>query len=126
MFRGAVRATSLLPWAIPTVVAALLWRFMFDSQAGIANAILVALGALNRPIVWFIDAATAWVPVILSDVWKTTPFMALLLLAGLQTIPRDLMEAAKVDGAGAVRSEAPGPGPNTCARGRRGRDRPQP
>jgi ABC-type sugar transport system permease subunit len=99
--RGAARATSLLPWAIPTVVAALLWRFMFDSQAGIANALLVAIGALNRPIVWFIDATTAWVPVILADVWKTTPFVALLLLAGLQNIDRSLYEAAEVDGASA-------------------------
>jgi ABC-type sugar transport system permease subunit len=99
--RGAARATSLLPWAIPTVVAALLWRFMFDSQAGIVNALLVALGALNRPIVWFIDATTAWVPVILADVWKTTPFVALLLLAGLQNIDKTLYEAAEVDGAGA-------------------------
>jgi multiple sugar transport system permease protein len=97
--RGAVRATSLLPWAIPTIVAALLWRFMFDSQAGIANAILLALGALERPIVWFIDATTAWVPVILADVWKTTPFVALLLLAGLQNIDKSLYEAAEVDGA---------------------------
>jgi ABC-type sugar transport system permease subunit len=99
--RGAARATSLLPWAIPTVVAALLWRFMFDSQAGIANAILVAIGALNRPIVWFIDATTAWVTVILADVWKTTPFVALLLLAGLQNIDKSLYEAAEVDGASA-------------------------
>jgi ABC-type sugar transport system permease subunit len=99
--RGVVRATSLLPWAIPTVVAALLWRFMFDSQAGIANAILLSLGALNRPVVWFIDATTAWIPVILADVWKTTPFVALLLLAGLQNIDKSLYEAAQVDGAGA-------------------------
>ncbi len=99
--RGAARATSLLPWAIPTVVAALLWRFMFDSQAGIANAILVAIGVLERPMVWFIEATTAWIPVILSDVWKTTPFVAILLLAGLQGIDRSLYEAAEVDGAGA-------------------------
>jgi ABC-type sugar transport system permease subunit len=99
--RGAVRATSLLPWAIPTVVAALLWRFMFDSQAGIVNALLIALGAVNRPIIWFIDATTAWVPVILADVWKTTPFVALLLLAGLQNIDKSLYEAAEVDGASA-------------------------
>jgi ABC-type sugar transport system permease subunit len=99
--RGAVRATSLLPWAIPTVVAALLWRFMFDSQAGIANAILQSLGVLNRPVVWFIDATTAWIPVILADVWKTTPFVALLLLAGLQNIDKSLYEAAEVDGASA-------------------------
>ena len=98
--RGMMRATSLLPWAIPTVVAALLWRFMFDSQAGIANALLVAIGVLERPMVWFVEATTAWIPVILSDVWKTTPFVAILLLAGLQNIDRSLYEAAEVDGAG--------------------------
>jgi ABC-type sugar transport system permease subunit len=99
--RGAARAVSLLPWAIPTVVAALLWRFMFDSQAGIVNALLVAIGVLERPMVWFIEATTAWIPVILSDVWKTTPFVAILLLAGLQNIDRSLYEAAEVDGASA-------------------------
>ena len=98
--RGFVRAAVLVPWAIPTVVAALLWRFMFDSQAGIANALLVRTGVLDDPIVWFVRAATAWVPVILADVWKTTPFVALLLLAGLQNIDRSLYEAAATDGAG--------------------------
>lgn len=82
--RGVVRAAVLVPWAIPTVVAALLWRFLFDSQAGVV----------------FVHAWTAWVPVILADVWKTTPFVALLLLAGLQGIPAELYEAAAVDGAG--------------------------
>ena len=99
--RGIMRATALLPWAIPTVVAALLWRFMFDSQAGIANALLQAVGLLEHSIVWFIEATTAWVPVILADVWKTTPFVALLLLAGLQNIDKSLYEAAEVDGASA-------------------------
>ena len=101
--RGVVRAAVLVPWAIPTVVAALLWRFLFDSQAGIANAALIGLGVLDEPIVWFVRAATAWVPVILADVWKTTPFVALLLLAGLQNIDPALHEAAAVDGAGAWR-----------------------
>ncbi len=98
--RGAARAAVLVPWAIPTVVAALLWRFIFDSQAGIANVVLRDVGVLDRPIVWFIRPTTAWVPVILADVWKTTPFVALLLLAGLQTIDRALYEAAATDGAG--------------------------
>lgn len=98
--RGIVRAAVLVPWAIPTVVAALLWRFMFDADAGVANAVLVRVGILDQPIVWFIRAATAWVPVILADVWKTTPFVALLLLAGLQNIDRSLYEAAATDGAG--------------------------
>jgi ABC-type sugar transport system permease subunit len=97
--RGFVRAAVLVPWAIPTVVAALLWRFMFESQAGIVNALLVDAGILNKPIVWLIETVTAWVPVILADVWKTTPFVALLLLAGLQNIDATLYEAAAVDGA---------------------------
>lgn len=99
--RAIVRAAVLVPWAIPTVVAALLWRFMFDADAGIANAVLVRAGVLDQAIVWFIRAATAWVPVILADVWKTTPFVALLLLAGMQNIDRSLYEAAATDGAGA-------------------------
>lgn len=98
--RGLVRAAVLVPWAIPTVVAALLWRFLFDAQAGIVNAVLVDVGVLDEPLVWFVRAATAWVPIILADVWKTTPFVALLLLAGLQNIDRSLYEAASVDGAG--------------------------
>jgi ABC-type sugar transport system permease subunit len=90
--RGIVRAAVLVPWAIPTVVAALLWRFMFDSQAGIANVILADVGLLHHPLVWF---------VILADVWKTTPFVGLLLLAGLQSIDKELYEAAATDGASA-------------------------
>jgi ABC-type sugar transport system permease subunit len=99
--RGVVRAAVLVPWAIPTVVAALLWRFMFDSQAGIANVLLSDLGLLHHPLVWFVKATTAWVPVILADVWKTTPFVGLLLLAGLQSIDKELYEAAATDGASA-------------------------
>ena len=99
--RGVVRAAVLVPWAIPTVVAALLWRFIFDSQAGIANVVLSSVGLIDHPLVWFVRAATAWVPVILADVWKTTPFVALLLLAGLQSIDQELYEAAATDGAGA-------------------------
>ncbi|HSN88773.1 MAG TPA: sugar ABC transporter permease [Thermoanaerobaculia bacterium] len=101
--RGLVRAAILVPWAIPTVVAALLWRFLFDSQAGIVNAFLTRIGILDEPLVWFVHAGTAWVPVLLADVWKTTPFVALLLLAGLQGIDPALYEAAAVDGAGAWR-----------------------
>ncbi|HEY3011666.1 MAG TPA: sugar ABC transporter permease [Gemmatimonadales bacterium] len=101
--RGLVRAAVLIPWAIPTVVSALLWRFMFEGQSGIVNTVLVSLGVLREPIVWFIQPAAAWVPVILADVWKTTPFVALLLLAGLQNIDVSLYEAARIDGASAWR-----------------------
>jgi ABC-type sugar transport system permease subunit len=100
--RGLVRAAVLVPWAIPTVVAGLLWRFMFDGR-GIVNAVLGGIGVLREPLVWFIHADTAWVPVILADVWKTTPFVALLLLAGLQNIDASLYEAARIDGASAWR-----------------------
>jgi ABC-type sugar transport system permease subunit len=101
--RGLVRASVLIPWAIPTVVAALLWRFMFDGEGGIVNTVLVRIGVLAQPLVWFIHPVTAWVPIILADVWKTTPFVALLLLAGLQNIDPSLYEAARIDGASAWR-----------------------
>ena len=101
--RGLVRASVLVPWAIPTVVSALLWRFMFEGQHGIVNEALVGLGLLREPVVWFIRPMAAWVPVILADVWKTTPFVALLLLAGLQNIDASLYEAARIDGASAWR-----------------------
>jgi ABC-type sugar transport system permease subunit len=101
--RGLVRAAVLVPWAIPTVVSALLWRFMFEGRTGIVNSMLVGIGALSEPIVWFIEPAAAWVPVVLADVWKTTPFVALLLLAGLQNIDASLYEAARIDGASAWR-----------------------
>jgi ABC-type sugar transport system permease subunit len=95
---GLVRTVVLLPWAIPTVVAALVWRFMFESPAGLATAIAAGLG-LDAPT-WFADAVAVWVPLVLADVWKTTPFVAILLLAGLQAIDPALSEAAAVDGAG--------------------------
>jgi ABC-type sugar transport system permease subunit len=100
--RGLVRMAVLLPWAIPAVVTALLWGFMFDSQAGIVNSVAASLGAMDadRPVVWFNSPVLAWVPVILADVWKMTPFVTLLLLAGLQNIDPSLYEAARMDGAG--------------------------
>jgi ABC-type sugar transport system permease subunit len=85
--RGLVRVAALLPWAIPTVVAALVWRFMFEA----------------RLVEWLVDPVAAWAPIVAADVWKTTPFVAVLLLAGLQTIDGSLYEAARVDGAGPVR-----------------------
>ena len=96
--RGLLRTAVLLPWAIPTVVAALIWRFIFESPAGLANAALASSGI--APPTWFADAAAAWIPLVLADVWKTTPFVALLLLAGLQNIDRSLHDAAAIDGAG--------------------------
>ena len=96
--RGLVRTIVILPWAIPTVVAALVWRFIFESPGGLATTALAAI-SVAAPT-WFADEFAAWVPLVLADVWKTTPFVALLLLAGLQNIDRSLYEAAAVDGAG--------------------------
>jgi ABC-type sugar transport system permease subunit len=95
---GLVRTLVLLPWAIPTVVAALVWRFIFESPAGLATTVSADLG-VEAPT-WFADAVAAWIPIVLADVWKTTPFVAILLLAGLQAIDPGLSEAAAVDGAG--------------------------
>jgi ABC-type sugar transport system permease subunit len=95
---SVVRTAVLLPWAIPTVVAALVWRFIFESPGGLANEAAAAIGA--TPPTWFADAVMAWVPIVLADAWKTTPFVAILLLAGMQTLDRSLFEAAAIDGAG--------------------------
>lgn len=99
--RGVVRVAVLLPWAIPTVVAALLSRFIFESPWGVVDVLLTRTGLASEPVVWLAGAKLAWVPLILADVWKTTPFVALLLLAGLQNIDRELYEAASIDGASA-------------------------
>jgi ABC-type sugar transport system permease subunit/ABC-type glycerol-3-phosphate transport system substrate-binding protein len=99
--RGALRAASLLPWALPTVVAALVWRFLFDGRAAVANEIAARFGA--HRVAWLAGPMSAWVPLVLADVWKTTPFVALLLLAGLQNVDGALIEAARVDGAGPLR-----------------------
>jgi ABC-type sugar transport system permease subunit len=99
--RGLVRTAVLLPWAVPTVVVALIWRFMFESPGGLAT---LAAGWLGWAApTWFADPVAAWIPLVLADAWKTTPFVAILLLAGLQQIDRSLYEAAAVDGAGAWR-----------------------
>jgi ABC-type sugar transport system permease subunit len=99
--RGLARAAALLPWAMPTVVAALVWRFLFEGPRSAANTLLAGFGLAAEPVVWLADPWLAWVPLVVADVWKTTPFVALLLLAGLQSVPVELEEAARVDGANA-------------------------
>ena len=101
--RGLVRTSMLIPWAIPTVVSAQLWKFMFSQNNGVINDLLVnRLGILERPVAWLANTSTALPSIIAVDVWKTTPFMALLILAGLQIIPGDIYEAATVDGANKI------------------------
>lgn len=97
--RGLVRTAVLVPWAIPTAVAAMMWSYLYDGQSGIVAHYMAQLGIISDPGVLLTTAGGSMFSIILADVWKTTPYMALLLLAGLQTIPRSLYEAAEVDGA---------------------------
>ena len=97
--RGLMRTAVLIPWAIPTIVSAQMWAWMYNDVFGVLNAMLQAVGIIDTPIAWTANPNTALLSVILVDVWKTTPFMALLLLAGLQVIPSDVFEASTVDGA---------------------------
>ncbi len=96
--RGFVRAAVLIPWAIPTIVSAKMWSWMLNDQFGIINDILLNLGLIEKKIAWTASTDTAMTAVLIVDIWKTTPFMALLILAGLQMVPRDIYEAAKLDG----------------------------
>lgn len=96
--RGLLRAAVLIPWAIPTVVSAQMWGWMFHDVFGVINEVLKILGLISEPIAWTASPDTALIAVIMVDVWKTTPFMALLLLAGLQMLPNECYESAKVDG----------------------------
>jgi len=97
-FRGVLRAAILVPWAIPTVVSAKMWAWMLNDQFGVVNYVLMGLGLISQPIAWTANPDTAIWAVVMVDVWKATPFMALLLLAALQMLPEDCYEAAKVDG----------------------------
>jgi len=97
--RGVMRAVMLVPWAIPTVVAAQMWKWMLDDTYGVINDLGVRTHILSHSHAWISDPATSLASVCAVDIWKTTPFVALLLLAGLQVIPNDLYEAASVDGA---------------------------
>ena len=96
--RGLLRAAVLIPWAIPTVVSAQMWNWMYHDVFGVINHVLQGLGLITEPIAWTASPDTALIAVIMVDVWKTTPFMALLLLAGLQMLPQECYESAKVDG----------------------------
>jgi multiple sugar transport system permease protein len=99
--RGLVRAAVFIPWAVPTVVSAQLWKNMFDPQNGFVNYILTALHLPLAHTTWLGGTWTAWAAILVADAWRNTPFMAIILLAGLQVIPGDIYEAARIDGAGA-------------------------
>src|ERR1700722_222922 len=97
--RGLVRAAMLVPWAIPTVVTSKMFGWLFDGQNGVVNYLLRSVGLIQENVNWYGSPDLALWTIVIADVWKTTPFMALLLLAGLQTIPHSLSEAALIDGA---------------------------
>jgi multiple sugar transport system permease protein len=100
--RGSLRACVLVPWAIPTVVSAQMWRFLFNDSYGLINYMLFG-NEVSQYVAWLAKPGTALFAIILADVWKTTSFAALLILAGLQIIPEELYQAARVDGAGVWR-----------------------
>ena len=96
--RGLVRVAVLLPWALPTTVMALGWRWILNDPFGPLNGLIQMLGL--RPVGFLSEPAITWLFTVLAEVWKTTPFVALLLLAGLQAIPQELEEALRLEGAG--------------------------
>jgi len=96
------RVIAILPWTIPDVISGLVWRFMYDPTAGIINYFLAHLGLQNPYIEWLSHPRLALPSVIFADVWRGYPFVMLILLAGLQAIPKELYEAARVDGASAL------------------------
>ena len=96
--QGLLRAAVLIPWAIPTIVSAKMWAWMYNDLYGVINYIFLSLGLISKPYAWTADPGLAMGAVIAVDVWKTTPFVALLALAALQMLPKELYEAASVDG----------------------------
>ncbi|MEJ5074006.1 sugar ABC transporter permease [Enterobacter ludwigii] len=99
--QGLVRTAILVPWAIPTIVSAKMWGWMFHDQYGVVNDLLAKIFGYQAHLAWIAEPSLSMWAVVIADVWKTTPFMALMLLAALQLIPGDLYEAARVDGASA-------------------------
>jgi len=96
------RTTLLVPWAISAVLAGIIWKILFWDVGGPINDLLLRLGAIDQRLAWLAEPRLAWTAVLVASVWKYTPFAALMLLAGLQTISQELFEAARVDGAGAL------------------------
>lgn len=100
--RGLLRALLLLPWALPTIVNGMIWRWIYNADYGALNALLVQLGLIDHYRSWLGSPMGAMNAVIVADVWKMTPLVVMILLANLQTIPGELYEAASIDGAGAL------------------------
>lgn len=95
--RAIMRALILLPWAMPGVVNALMWQWVFNGQVGILNGMLYSLGIINHYQAWLIEPSTMYPAIIFANVWNTFPFSALIFLAALQSVPAELYDAARVD-----------------------------
>ena len=100
--RGLVRAAILVPWAIPTSVSAMMWKFIYNDQYGMFNDLLYRFGIISSYKAWLSTASGSFLALVVTDVWKTAPYMALLILAGLQMIDEGLYESAKLDGANVI------------------------
>ncbi len=98
-----MRGLMLIPWLVPGVVVSFLWMWIFNANYGVMNALLQALGLIDEPQAWLAQPGTAMLAVIIAKTWQSFPWMMVMLLAGLQTVPRELHEAAEIDGAGTVR-----------------------
>lgn len=97
-YRNALRAAVLIPWAVPTIVAARTWELIYNYSYGLANFILRLTHLSDVPVNWLGSPSSAFLALVIADVWKTTPFVAIIILAGLQTIPEEIYEQARVDG----------------------------
>lgn len=103
-FRGMVRAAAFIPWAISGVLASVMWSLMFNEHMGVINDLFIRLGFISENKAWLADSSTAFTSVVIAELWRGIPFFAITLLASLQSIPEELYEAAKMDGAGKVKS----------------------
>lgn len=99
--QGLVRAIILIPWAIPTIVSGMMWQFMFAEGYGIINQLLLKSGMISASIPWLTNAGWSFLAIVIADTWKTSPYMSLMLLSGIQTISVELYESASIDGANA-------------------------
>ncbi len=99
-WRGLARALVVIPWALPSVIIGLMWTWMYDFNVGVINDLLLRIGLIDQPIAWLARPDTALGAIMLALIWQGFPFFAVTLLAGLQTVPAELYEAAEIDGAG--------------------------
>ena len=103
-WRGLARSLVIVPWALPSVIIGLMWTWMYDFNVGVINDALMRLGLLSAPVAWLAGPATALPAVMLALIWQGFPFFAVTILAGLQTVPAELYEAAEIDGASRVQT----------------------